>query len=228
MKNPFATINGDVEYRIPDRGGRLLIRLYDETKDEQYKEAAQRLRRSLDDILGQKGISAQGVSADMETFADVMPFYIEYETRFNKKNGYNDICLMYSRIWEQSWNEEAGRLETDGIFDLKKELLFLESIVEGLDVMSIQIYEDYDLLRSMLKKAVRGLVMQREMTDADAMTAGLAAGILLKSIRRGYISAEKYESVAKLYASKLMKSFPDGAVEAESAEVLAGVMDWYN
>lgn len=178
--------------------GRVLTFLYDGTEDEKYLKAIRRLRALLDTQPRTKEnvfANSADAEAEIERFSQFMPFYIEYETRWNKKNGYNDICDQYTSARTMYWKEAAGRYEKDGVFDLVKEALFLKSLVDSLDVISIQIYEDYRLLEDILREGIRGVLDQLEGAGADGKA--LICYVLIKSIRRGHISAEKYGRIAE-------------------------------
>jgi|GEM_PF-4449377 len=192
--------------------GRVLTFLYEETGDSKYKVASDRLKniivnakRDEDGIIMNKGTVSIGI------FAKFMPFYIEYETFFNKKNGYNDVCKQFEVIRDKYFDESKNVYSVQE-FDSMENILFAKSLVDSLDAMSIQIYEDYDLLLKMLKKSARGLIDIKESSMSDREKA-LVSYILNKSICRKHISYEKYAPFAKrLFEDLFEKDFTDDKV----------------
>ena len=164
--------------------------LFDATGDYGYKEFADLLYDKLMSYLLSAGKDVNVKS--IKDFCYFMPFYTDYETRWNKKNGYNDICERFRTAFELINSCDNVAL-TDKIF-------FLRSVVDSLNVISIQIYEDYRLLEDILRQGIKDLFFEKdnldkilELDDIDRLTASY---ILFKSIRNGHISSEKYKPLA--------------------------------
>jgi hypothetical protein len=167
--------------------------LFDETGDFRYRELADLLYDKLKSYLNSDGKDVNALT--INDFNVYMPFYTDYETRWNKKNGYNDICDRFSRAFELINNKGADDITiTDKIF-------FLKSVVDSLSVISIQIYEDYRLLEDILRQSIKDIFFEKKAFDKvlelDGTGRKTASYILLKSIRNGHISSEKYRPLAE-------------------------------
>ena len=165
--------------------GRISFLLYDKTGDEKYHMAADFLKKELMDqprckcgSFWHKDRYPNQVWLDGLYMAQ--PFYMEYETKFNQKEGYNDILQqfrtvreklyhqekkLYFHAWDeahvQPWADKKTGLSPN--FWLRSEGWFLMALIDTMDVMSIELYEQYDQLQSIFKEAVRGILPYRDL-----------------------------------------------------------------
>lgn len=165
---------------------------FDETGEDKYKEFSGLIYEKLSKFLKSDDSSVKASS--LKNFQNYMPFYTDYETRWNKKNGYNDICDRFRDAFELVNNDKERSI------GLSDKILFLKSVVDCLSVLSIQIYEDYRLLEDILRQGIENLFFKNEdfekvleLEDKDII---ISAYILLKSIQEGHISSEKYKALA--------------------------------
>lgn len=185
--------------------GQVCIYLYDVTGDDDYRKLADSLHERLKGYLNtdESSISISGI----EDMCFYMPFYTDYETRWNKKNGYNDICDRFVSAFEI--------LRDDGLYDtvddklITDKIFFLKTVVDTLNYMSIQIYEDYRLLQDILRQGIRELFFNTKVFDKiceyEADVKLCACYVLLMGIKEGHIDAEKYAR----HAIELLKADTD-------------------
>lgn len=173
------------EYNIDNiNAGKVLYFAYDQTKDEKYIKAVQVLMKQLETHprtksgnFFHKKLYPNQIWLDGLYMAQ--PFYMEYETRFNGKNGYNDILTQFRNTKKYLYNAETGLYfhaydENRTMFWADKETgcsknywlrsmgWFVMALVDVIDVMSKEIYEHYDEYRQLLKEAVDGLLKYQD------------------------------------------------------------------
>ncbi len=103
-------------YQLDDIGpGRTLLRLYRQTGDEKYKEAADLLRQQLanqprtsEGGFWHKQIYPWQMWLDGLYMAE--PFYAEYEKEFADQPGYADIINQFKLIYSETYNPATGLL----------------------------------------------------------------------------------------------------------------------
>ena len=177
--------------------GQACIYLYDETSNDDHRKLADSLHERLIGFLDtdESSISLSGIK-DMCFY---MPFYTDYETRWNKKNGYNDICDRFRSAFELLRDDALNEEACDK--NIINKIFFLKTVVESLSYMSIQIYEDYRLLEDILRQGIRELFFNNMSFDKIQKLEDdvklCACYVLLISIKEGHIDAEKYEGLAK-------------------------------
>lgn len=164
--------------------GKILFYIYDLTKEEKYRKAIEflmeRLRkhpRTKENNFWHKSIYPNQVWLDGLYMA--LPFYMEYETRYDGKEEYSDILAQYRNVRrlmfdeekklyyhgydesrEQPWsNKKTGRSAN---FWLRSMGWYLMSLVDVLGEMSIEIYEQYRELADLLKETVKGILQYQD------------------------------------------------------------------
>ncbi|WP_310602931.1 glycoside hydrolase family 88/105 protein [Anaerosporobacter sp.] len=150
----------------------------------------------------------------------VLPFYMAYETTFNKKENYNDIIKQFTNVRKYIFDDKKQLYyhafdeskTIQGAFRLRSMGWYLMSLVDTMDVMSIEIFEAYKTLESLFKEAVKGILQYQDETDKmfyqvvdrsdlecnDTETSGtsMIAYAILKGCRLGILSEEKYKKRA--------------------------------
>lgn len=228
--------------------GKIFFFLYDKTGEEKYRKAIEfamdRLRKQPRCKCGNfvhKAGDADQIWLDGLYMAQ--PFYMAYETRYNKKEKYNDIIGQFENVMKYLYDEKMGMCyhaydETRSAFWADKETgcsanfwlrslgWYLMSMIDVMDNMSIEIYEQYRKLQDMYKLLLKGMLQYQDAEtgmfyqvsdkcDAEGNyleTSGSAmiAYTILKACRMGILLKEKYadlgfDMVDKILCTKLVQ-----------------------
>ncbi len=226
--------------------GKVLFKAYEETKDERYRAAIDFLMKYLmqhprtkEKNFWHKGIYPNQVWLDGLYMAQ--PFYMEYETVFNKKENYNDIVNQFKNVRRimfnsekslyyhgydeariQAWADKETGLSKN--FWLRAMGWYLLALIDTIDAMSDQIYENYRELCDIFKEAIKGILQYRdektglflqvidkkdvENNYAETSGSAMVAYAVMKGARLGILNKEKYAQTGidifdKLAAEKL-------------------------
>lgn len=158
--------------------GKLLFFLYDKTGDEKYRTAIEAVMERLREEP--KLLSPDPVS--VEALYTVQPFYMEYETRYDKKAKYSDIIRQFERA--------ENLLKTGGAAG-RQSGLYLTALIDALSGMSFEIYEKYRNLQDAFKRVLRETGVCYREDAGDAENAGIAY-VVMKAGRMGVLLKEKY------------------------------------
>lgn len=172
--------------------GKLLFFMYDKTGEEKYRKAIEAVMnwlREHPDKLSPNQIS-------MEELYMVQPFYMEYETRYEKKEKYSDIIKQF---------ENAYNLIKSGNNDIDQVGLYLTSLIDALSGMSFEIYEKYRKLQDMFKLSLVNLLKDRDKESAEN---AMIAYAIIKACRMGIILKEKYAPAGVEIVESLMENKP--------------------
>lgn len=162
---------------------KVLLYIYDVSQEEKYFKAIEDLQQGIRNLpRDEKGIFLAGENgiADSKgkTFYELLPFYMEYETRFHKKAEYNDIVMQC-----QSMKEE------------EKDEWYLLALVDIMEAMSIEIFEHYKTLEQLFKDKVRKMLSTKEVNvEEETGSTFRIAYAIIKACRIGALSREKYEA----------------------------------
>ena len=164
--------------------GKIFFFLYDKTGDEKYRNAIEfvmgQLRKHPRCECGNfvhKAQYAEQIWLDGLYMAQ--PFYMAYETKYNKKEKYNDIISQFENVKKYLYDEEKGLCyhaydESKSAFWADKETgcspnfwlrslgWYLMSLVDVMDNMSIEIYEHYRKLQDMYKLMLKGILQYQD------------------------------------------------------------------
>lgn len=164
--------------------GKILFFAYDFTKDEIFKKAIEFLMKNLREQprtkcgnFFHKGMYQNQVWLDGLYMAQ--PFYAEYETRFNKKENYNDIVNQFENVRKYMFNSEKqlyyhgydeARVQKwadaeTGLspnFWLRSMGWYVMALIDVISVFSHEIYEQYDRLCSIFKEAIKGILQYQD------------------------------------------------------------------
>lgn len=245
-----AIINFQVDKFSIDsiNASKIFYFLYDKTGEEKYRKAIEfvmdQLRRHPRCECGNfvhKALYAEQIWLDGLYMAQ--PFYMAYETRYNKKEKYNDIINQFENVKKYLYDEEKGLCyhayddskkafwadENTGCsanFWLRSLGWYLMSLVDVMDNMSIEIYEQYRKLQDMYKLMLKGMLRYQDAetgmfyqvpdrSDAEGNyleTSGSAmiAYTILKACRMGVLLKEKYadlgmQMVESILSEKLIQ-----------------------
>ena len=253
--NEDGTINRyDVsQYNIDSiNSGKVLFYMYDKTNQEKY-------RKAIEVVMGQlrehprcqcgnfwhKQIYPNQIWLDGLYMAQ--PFYMEYETKYDGKSKYNDILEQFRNVRKYLYNEEKGlsyhaydeakiqpwcNKETgcSPNFWLRSMGWYLMALIDVMDAMSEEIYEQYRELQEIFKESVKGIlqyqdektklfyqVIDRSDVEGNYLETSGSAMIgyaILKACRMGVLSKEKYGpigvAIVEGLISEKLKESEDG------------------
>ena len=160
--------------------GKILFLAYEESKNEKYRKAIDFLIKNLmeqprtkEGNFFHKAIYPNQVWLDGLYMAQ--PFYMEYETKYNKKENYNDILNQFRNVRKymydpvkklyyhgydeakiQPWaNKETGLSPN---FWLRSMGWYLMALIDVIGNMSEEIYEQYREYCELFKEAIEGIL----------------------------------------------------------------------
>lgn len=200
----FVMENGCIEKGDADKfdvdcvgRGRLLFFMYDKTGEEKYRNAIE----AVMDWLREHPEKLSPAQVSLEDLYMVQPFYMEYETRYDKKAKYSDIIGQFEKA-QNYLNDKDGTVDCIG--------LYLMALIDALDGMSFEIYEKYRKLQDMFKLALTDLLKRHNnesgfICEENAGNAMIAYAII-KACRMGILLKEKYAPVGMGIVEKLMEN----------------------
>lgn len=129
----------------------------DQTGNETYRQV-------IESLIGQN-----------DWTLDFMPFVTEYETRYKRKEHYNEIAAFFRGEEKLTGND-------------------LIALIETIGQMSEEIYEYYRELRDLFKTAVKGKI--KELPDSsESLEIGYS---ILRACNMGVLPREKYGDFGEL------------------------------
>lgn len=154
--------------------GSTLIWVYTQTKEEKFKLAIDTLRQRVHEFKMEWKEDIQGGyrKGNMELLYSIQPFYMEYGTRYENKECYQDIITQFenarkylfnsNQLLIQSKNDEA-KLKNIALHDEDSSACetiaeYLMALIDAMDVTSIEIFEHYKLLEGYFKETIRILL----------------------------------------------------------------------
>ena len=164
--------------------GKILFFLYEETKEQKYRDAIEVLMNQLrsqprtkSNNFWHKKIYPDQIWLDGLYMAQ--PFYMAYETQFNKKENYDDIINQFKNVRKylysedkklyyhgydeariQPWaNKETGLSPN---FWLRAMGWYLMAFIDTMDVMSEEISEQYKTLEQLFKEGIKGILLYQD------------------------------------------------------------------
>lgn len=211
----FVMEDGSIEKEYADKFDsdsvnccKLLFFMYDKTGEEKYRKAIENVM----DWLREHSEKLSPEQVSMEELYMVQPFYMEYETRYDKKAKYSDIIKQF---------ENADNQIKSGENDIDQIGLYFVSLIDALSGMSFEIYEKYRKIQDMFKAALTTLIKSCDKENGTyyGKSAGntenaMIAYAIIKACRMGIILKEKYapvgmEMVESLLENKLDAIFND-------------------
>lgn len=170
--------------------GRILYFMDDKTKDEKYRKAIDfvmdKLRECSRCECGNFFYQTEEPGeAWLNALYMTQPFYMEYETKYNKKEKYNDIINQFENVQDFLYNKK-GDLNVSG-FQVRSVGRYLAALIDAMDNMSFEIYEQYRKLQDAFKLALKGMMPCQDV---------LISYCILKACRMGILLKEKYADSA--------------------------------
>lgn len=109
----------------------------------------------------------------------VMPFYAEYETKYDKKEKYNDIISQFENVQERMYDKEKGlcyhgydeamvqfwadsQTGCSASFWLRSMGWYLMALVDTAEGISVEIYEQYRKLVDIYRLLIKGMLGYRD------------------------------------------------------------------
>lgn len=179
---------------------KLLFFMYDKTGEEKYRKAIE----SVMDWLREHSDKLSPNQISMEELYMVQPFYMEYETRYDKKAKYSDIIKQF---------ENADDQIKSGVDDIDQVGLYLVSLIDALSGMSFEIYEKYRKMQDMFKATLTDFLKNYDKEsgfyygkNAGKEENAMIAYAIIKACRMGIILKEKYAAVGMEIVENLMEN----------------------
>lgn len=179
---------------------KLLFFMHDKTGEEKYRKAIE----SVMDWLRENSDKLSPNQISIEELYMVQPFYMEYETRYDKKAKYSDIIKQF---------ENADNQIKSGTDDIDQISLYLVSLIDALSGMSFEIYEKYRKMQDMFKATLTDLLKSYDKENGSyyGKIAGNAensmiAYAIIKACRMGIILKEKYMTAGMEIVENLMEN----------------------
>ena len=142
---------------LPVQDGLAYFFALDHTGNEKY-------RQQIETLVGQN-----------DWTLDFMPFVTAYETRYKRKEHYNEIAALFRKKDQLTGSE-------------------LVALIETIGQMSEEIYEYYRELRDLFKTVIRGKI--KELPDSsEALEIGYS---VLRACNTGVLQREKYSSFGEI------------------------------
>lgn len=243
---------------------KILFFMYDRTKEEKYGRA---IAFTMEQLQGQPrcecGNFFHKQQYPYQIWLDglymAQPFYMAYETRFHSKERYNDILNQFENVRKYLYDEKKGLYYH--AYDEKKQQFwcskqtgcspnfwlrsmgwYLMALVDVMDAMSFEIYEQYRRYAALFKEAVRGILQYQDPKTGlfyqvidqgdiegnylETSGSAMVAYAILKACRMGILLKEKYAGIGLgilegLIENKLQEK--DGKTELTDICLMAGL-----
>lgn len=173
------------DYKLDDiASGRALLFAYEQTGEERYKKAVELLMKHLTDQpripagnFWHKKIYPNQVWLDGLYMAQ--PFYMAYDTKYNKNAHYVDICNQFQLVLDKMYDKERelfyhGYDDSKEIFWANKETgcsanfwlralgWFLVGCVDTMEEMDRKEYDSFRQIMDVYKKAIHGVLKYQD------------------------------------------------------------------
>jgi unsaturated rhamnogalacturonyl hydrolase len=238
--------------------GKVLFFLYEETKEEKYRKAIENLMDQLRDHprtkcgnFWHKEIYPNQIWLDGLYMAQ--PFYMEYETKYENKEHYEDIVNQFRNVRKYIYDEasalyyhaydeariqiwadkETGKSPN---FWLRAMGWYLMAIIDTMDVMSKEIFEQYKTLEGIFKEAVTGILQYQDKESklfyqvidkgdiegnyVETSGSAMVAYAIMKGCRLGVLSKEKYQEIGEGILNSIIEN---RLIEEDNVPKLSGI-----
>lgn len=165
--------------------GRVLEFAYRLTGVEKYKEAFLELIQS----------SRLECSFVPEEFFSKVPFYMVYETEYNRKEGYN---RLYGQFQEAEKKILPDRSE-------EEQGWFLMALVEAGGIISEQIFEQMKYLHTLFKSRMK-CALEWNLLEAGELTVLMLSYSIMKACRLEAVLEEKYFAIGEEMFQNVLES----------------------
>jgi unsaturated rhamnogalacturonyl hydrolase len=231
-----GTIRGyDKEaYNIDNiNAGKILFFLYESTGEEKYRRAIELLMdqlrthpRASCGNFWHKKIYPNQIWLDGLYMAQ--PFYMEYETKYDKKENYNDIVHQFKNVRQYLFSEEKqlyyhaydetrtriwANKETgcSPNFWLRSMGWYLMSLIDTYEKTSEEIYEHYNTYKVLFREAIKGILNYQDP----------ASGLFYQLIDLAEVDGNYLETSGSIMISyAIMKGCRLGVLQAEKYQAI--------
>lgn len=167
--------------------GLVLFFAYEETGNEKFRKAIETLNEQIKNQPRSKYGNFMKNSTDsdelsVETLYYANVFYMAYETKFGGKEHYNDVISQFKAVTEN--------VTFDAVTKKSVLALYLMATIDTLDAIDQSVYEYYDDLKQMYKKALKVALLNDEYDSEEAKA--MVAYTMLKACKLKVILEEKY------------------------------------
>lgn len=190
-------------------GSRILFFLHRVTKEDKYCKAFESVMNLLRAYprceCGNFVYRGEQPEEILDALYRIQPFYMEYETVYGKKENYNDIIGQFENARKIMCGEEKRPVRSTA--------QYLAALVDTMDNMSIQIYEQYRKLQDMFKETLKGVLEKRDAESGlfrknadggiDVFASAVIGYCILKACRMGTLLKEKYVGTGMEIAERL-------------------------
>ena len=201
---------------------RTLFFLYDKTGEEKYRKAFEAVMNCLRTYprceCGNFIYRKEQPEEILDALYRIQPFYMEYETVYDKNEKYNDIIGQFENVQKMICGE--------GETQIRSMAQYMAALVDTMDNMSIQIYEQYRKLQDMFKQALTGILGRRD-DDMDVFGSAMTGYCILKACRMGILLREKYVDKGMEIVEKLTAKIGSPEKAAYSTEEICAVLMAY-
>lgn len=134
----------------------------------------------------------------------LLPVITKEDTEFGKKEKYADIVGVFQTVSKNIDKKDTG--------------YFLATLIDTIEVMSMEIYEQYRTLQDIFRKQARKLLAAYKSNSCEADEAGAAAYAILKGCRIGCLLKEKYLPVGFAMAKTITDTRSNYAAKLKQEE----------
>ncbi|SFR63287.1 glycoside hydrolase family 88 protein [Anaeromicropila populeti] len=203
--------------------GKVLLWMYHVSLKDEYKKAVEELIKPLRAKIEKQSIQLEtGLQDASEAFLHewyiTQSFYVEYETVFGYKEHYSDILKEFEKVNNIIFNSEVNVSQE---VDLRIIELYLMTLIDTLNVMSMEIFEYYKALEEMFKKALNYFLKSDFRRTSNSAPAAYA---ILKACNKGVLLSEKYWFIGEELLDSLIQNKLDFR-DLLSSDVSAGYLD---
>ncbi len=161
------------EKEVDVTNGSVFSFLYQTTKEQNYLDLVEKVNGTLKE----------------ENHTEMLPFYMEYETKYGKKERYNEIIAKLDAEQERVYDRETRALRTDAADAIRLMMVY----VDTMSVMSIEIYEMYRKLQDYYKELLKCVRREGSFSKEDAW---MLSYTMFKGCNMRILLSEKYEDEA--------------------------------
>lgn len=175
------------------RYGSVLSFLYRKTGTQSYLDSVEALKKKLKEEAGYQdgsGYYQLDGAVQLEGMCQALPFYMEAETRYGKKEQYNHIIAQFDNVQKAIQDPESGLT----VADLEQVGYDMMALVEVMDAMNIEIYEQYRKLQDDYKALLKEMLKKKEQWSVRVDM--MMAYTMLKGCRMNIMLKEKYADAA--------------------------------
>lgn len=192
--------------------GSTLIWAYDCTKEERYKLAIEQLKKEVSrfKVKWNNTIQYGSIEDNVKKINLVQPFYMEYETKFENKECYEEIIAQFKDARKYLFNSDVAQIhfrddgakpENIAIYGEDSSACgtvaqYLMALIDTMDKTSIEIFEHYKLFEQYFKEVVRVCPELLHIKYSEK-TSIIIAYAIMKACNMKVLLSEKYYGVAE-------------------------------